>query len=106
MEIEVSVYQKKMQKYYNPEGQLLQYPPKRPMRILALIKIAERFDPSQKYTEKEVNEIVRSSLAFSDIELIRRELYQYKLMDRLRDGSAYWVEPDWKERYQEYIAEN
>ena len=102
MDVEVSVYRKRMEKYYDSDGRLLQYPPKRPMRILALIKITEQLDPSVRYTEKEVNEVIRASIAFGDIELIRRELYQYKLVDRLRDGSAYWVEPDWKERYQEY----
>ena len=102
MDVEVSVYRKRMEKYYDSDGRLLQYPPKRPMRILALIKITEQLDPSVRYTEKEVNEAIRASIAFGDIELIRREMYQYKLVDRLRDGSAYWVEPDWKERYQEY----
>lgn len=106
MEIDVSVYQKKLEKYYDSDGKLLQYPPKRPMRILALIRIAERLDPSRRYLEKEINEIIRDSIAFQDIELLRRELYQYKLVDRLRDGSAYWAEPDWKERYQEYTAKD
>ena len=45
-----------------------------------------------KYTEKEVNEIIRQNILFSDVELIRRELYQYKLIGRLRDGSEYWRE--------------
>ena len=105
MEIEVNVYRKKLEKYYDAEGKLLQYPPKKPMRILALIRIAERFDPSVRYTEKEVNEIIRSSIAFGDIELLRRELYQYRLTDRLRDGSAYWAEPGWRQQYQDYLAE-
>lgn len=106
MEIDVEVYRKKMEKYYDEEGRLIQYPPKKPMRILALIRIAEQFEPSRKYTEKEVNGIIQASIAFQDVELIRRELYQYKLTDRLRDGSSYWVEADWRERYQAYTAEN
>ena len=71
---------------------LTQYPSKRPMRILALTKIAEQFEASRKYTEKEVNEIIRTNIAFGDIELVRREMFQYRLIDRLRDGSAYWRE--------------
>lgn len=106
MENNMAVYRKKMEKYYSEEGRLLQYPPKKPMRILALTRIAERFEPSQKYTEREVNEIIKASIAFQDVELIRRELYQYKLTDRLRDGSSYWVEPDWRERYRDYLAED
>ena len=41
-----------------------------------------------------------------DIELIRREMYQYKLIGRLRDGSEYWVENDWRNVYAEYIRED
>lgn len=104
MEIEVGVYRRKLQKYYDADGKLLQYPPKRPMRILALLPIVEKLDPTARYTEKEINELIRSSIAFGDIELLRRELYQYKLVDRLRDGSAYWAEPDWREQYGEYLA--
>lgn len=86
-------YQKKLAAYYDSEGRLSQYPSKKPMRVLALTKIAECFDVERKYTEKEVNEIIRQSISFSDVELIRRELFQHKLIGRLRDGSQYWREP-------------
>ena len=105
MDLDINVYRKKLQKYYDAGGKLLQYPPKKPMRVLALLKIAGRLDPTARYTEKEVNEVIRDSIAFGDIELIRREMFQYKLVDRLRDGSAYWLEPDWRERYREYLME-
>ena len=48
-----AVYEKKMPAYYDSEGRLLQYPGKRPMRMLALTKIAECFEMEKKYTEKE-----------------------------------------------------
>jgi len=87
-----AIYEKKMPAYYDSEGRLLQYPSKRPMRMLALTKIAECFEMEKKYTEKEVNEIIRQNISFSDVELIRRELFQYKMIGRLRDGSEYWRE--------------
>lgn len=87
-------YEKKLKAYYDETGRLTQYPSKRPMRILALTKIAAQLEHMRKYTEKEVNEIIRANIAFGDIELIRREMYQYKLIDRLKDGSAYWREAD------------
>lgn len=96
-------YDKKLGNYYNVEGKLIQYPSKRPLRIIALVKIAGCFEADKKYTEKEVNEIIKSQIAFSDVELIRREMFQYKLIGRLRDGSQYWSEPDWKEQYGEYL---
>lgn len=97
-------YHKKLERYYDAEGKLIQYPSKKPLRIAALIKIAEKIDPDRKYTEKEINEVIRSSIAFNDIELIRREMFQYKLIGRLKDGSEYWAESDWRETYAEYIG--
>lgn len=85
-------YQKKMTNYYDSCGRLSQYPSKKPMRIIALTKIAACFECDRKYTEKEVNEIIKQNIAFSDIELIRREMFQLKLIGRLNDGSAYWRE--------------
>lgn len=62
------------------------------MRMIALRKIAECFDKDKKYTEKEVNEIIRQNISFSDFVLIRRELFDYRFLDRLSDGSQYWRE--------------
>lgn len=73
------------------------------MRIIVLIKIAEQIDMDRKYTEKEINEIIRQNIAFTDIELIRREMFQYRLIGRLRDGSEYWAEKDWRSTYEEMI---
>lgn len=98
-------YDKKLDHFCDPDGRLIQYPAKRPMRILALIRIAEQMDAGRKYTEKEINERIRQSIAFQDIELIRREMVQYRFLGRQRDGSEYWVENDWREVYAEYIRE-
>lgn len=103
MENTVQEYIKKLERYYDEDGKLLQYPSKKPMRIIALIKIAEKIDGSRKYTEKEINEIIRLSIAFGDIELVRREMFQYKLIGRLRDGSEYWAEGAWRQTYAEYM---
>lgn len=103
MEKSIEAYYKKLDNYYDSDERLIQYPSKRPMRIIALIKITEQIDANKKYTEKEINEIIRLNIAFDDIELIRREMYQYKFLGRLRDGSEYWVETDWRNAYAEYI---
>lgn len=106
MEKTVQIYNKKLDNYFDSNGKLLQYPSKRPMRIIVLIKIVEHMEANRKYTEKEVNEIIRLNISFGDIELIRREMYQYKLLGRLRDGSEYWVEANWRNAYAEYIRED
>lgn len=105
MEKEVIDYRTKLKRYYTEEGKLIQYPQKRPMRILALLRIAEQFHAGTQYTEKEVNELIKSSIAFNDVEMIRRELYEYRFLGRQRDGSSYWAEEKWRERYSEYLQE-
>lgn len=103
MEKDMEQYIEKLRRYYDSDNRLTQYPSKKPMRILALIQIALKISPERKYTEKEVNRIIRDSITFSDIELIRREMFQYRLIGRLRDGSEYWSEPDWKTKYEAYL---
>lgn len=103
MEKDMEQYIEKLRRYYDSDNRLTQYPSKKPMRILALIQIALKISPERKYTEKEINQIIRDSIAFSDIELIRREMFQYRLIGRLRDGSEYWSEPDWKTKYEAYL---
>ncbi|MDE5746226.1 MAG: DUF2087 domain-containing protein, partial [Acetatifactor sp.] len=87
MNEDIELYREKLKRYCDSEDKLTQYPSKKPLRILALIRIVQKFDATRKYTEKEVNQIIRDSITFSDIELIRREMFQYRLIGRLKDGS-------------------
>lgn len=101
----MAAYREKLRRYYESEGKLIQYPQKRPMRILALLNIAQQFEAGRTYAEKEVNEIIKNSIRFNDVELVRRELFEYRLLGRHRDGSAYWLEESWRERYSEYMED-
>lgn len=96
-EIDIEKYSKKLQNYYDEEGLLIQYPTKRPMRVIALERIAAKFEFEKKYTEKQINETIMNCIDFSDVELIRRELFQYGMINRLRDGSEYWLNSGWNE---------
>lgn len=82
--------EKKLSVFYDLAGRLKQYPVKKSLRIIALERIAECFETGRKYTEKEVNEIILSNIAFSDYATIRREMFEQKLINRLSDGSEYW----------------
>lgn len=83
-------YIKKAERYFDDNGLLTQYPSKRPVREIVLERIAEKLVVDKDYTEKEVNRIIQEQISFSDIELIRRELYEYGFIGRERDGSRYW----------------
>lgn len=83
--------EKYLKKYfeYGLDGPLSKFPLKEKRKIIVLTNIIKRFDSTKKYTEKEVNEILKK--IYPDYVTIRRYLIEYGFMDRLDDGSEYWV---------------
>jgi hypothetical protein len=82
----------KFLKKYFPEGTdgpLSEFPVKEKRKIAILRNLIKRFDKERKYTEKEVNEILKN--AYHDYVTLRRYLIEYGFMDRIKDGSSYWV---------------
>lgn len=74
---------------HGSNGPLESFPPKEKKRIVILRHILKQFDPDKKYTEKEVNIILKSY--YDDYVLLRRYFIEYGFLDRTQDGSAYWV---------------
>lgn len=77
---------------YFPEGldgRLKEFPKKEKRKIIILKHIIKRFAVNKRYTEGEVNDILEE--IYSDYVTIRRYLIEYGFMDRLRDGSEYWI---------------
>ena len=83
-------YSKTAGNYFDETGRLKQYPAKKPVREIVLQRFADLFEHGRNYSEKEVNQIIREQIAFSDIELIRRELIDHAFLNRERDGTRYW----------------
>lgn len=82
----------KVLNHYFPEdleGRLKEFPKKEKRKIIILKHIIKKFDADKKYTEKEINSILEE--IYSDYVTIRRYLIEYGFMDRLRDGSQYWI---------------
>jgi hypothetical protein len=65
---------------------LVSIPASRKKRVVVLRQLAERFDGSKRYEEREVNEILR--VHHEDVATLRRELVGYGLLRR-REG-RYW----------------
>lgn len=78
------------------EGRLRQWPSKRSIQLMALDYLAAQFTPGQVYTEHEVNTLLAEWHTFGDAALLRRELYERGLLNREKDGSAYWAAPNTK----------
>lgn len=71
------------------QGSLDSFPLKEKKRIVILQHILKSFATNRKYTEKEVNTILKP--IYEDYALLRRLLIEYGFMARVQDGSAYWV---------------
>jgi hypothetical protein len=76
-------------KYFDSNGTLNQFPRKEKQKIVILREIAKRFNPESRYSEKEVNNVLK--VIYQDFVLLRRYLVEYGLLDRKSDGSKYWL---------------
>jgi hypothetical protein len=72
-----------------PEGPLSRFPTKEKRKIVILRHLITRFQVGKRYTEKEINTLLKE--AFHDYVTLRRYMIEYGFMDREEDGSAYWV---------------
>ncbi len=68
---------------------LREFPSKQKRQHIVLNIILNQFEKGRKYTEKEVNDILCE--IYPDYVTLRRSLIDYKLMDRTRNCSEYWV---------------
>ncbi|MFC4597856.1 DUF2087 domain-containing protein [Cohnella hongkongensis] len=70
-------------------GRLAKFDLKEKHKLIVLAEIAKRFESGRTYKEKEVNEILLT--AYEDYAVLRRYLIEYGFMERLPDGSQYWL---------------
>ncbi|MDP3387563.1 MAG: DUF2087 domain-containing protein [Eubacteriales bacterium] len=76
-------------KNYIKDGKVSTFPSKEKRKVIILEYVISRFDPNQSYSEKQVNEIIKSTI--DDYATVRRYLIDYGFMKRNNDGSEYWV---------------
>jgi hypothetical protein len=66
------------------------FPKKEKQKVILLQFIIKLFNTNIKYTEREINDILKP--IYGDYVILRRYLVDYKLLNRLDDGKSYWVE--------------
>ncbi|GIO12632.1 transcriptional regulator [Cohnella xylanilytica] len=71
------------------DGPLSEFPRKEKRKIVILRHLARQFEENRKYTEKEVNEILKAR--YPDFVTLRRYMIEYGFLDRQPDGSRYWL---------------
>jgi len=78
------------------------FPPKEKRKYILLCMMVHLFDEHKKYTEIEINEIIKP--IYHDYVTIRRYLVEYQFLNRLNDGSEYWLVAN-KKDYLIYIED-
>jgi hypothetical protein len=73
-------------------GRLTRWPHKFSVQRLAMWALWTRFDGARRYSEREVNEILKAWTIYGDHVTPRRELIEMKLLGREADCSVYWKE--------------
>jgi hypothetical protein len=74
--------------YLNPDGTIKTFPLQAAKRQIVLEYLLRAFTVGAKYTEKEVNMILKQF--HPDTAALRRYLVDASMLDRERDGSRYW----------------
>lgn len=83
---------KELKNFLDRDGRLIQYPSKIKHKNAALLYLASKFEPDVKYSEKQVNEILKLWHTFDDWAMLRRDLYDKCFLGREKDNSFYWLE--------------
>ncbi|AOY74639.1 DUF2087 domain-containing protein [Clostridium formicaceticum] len=65
------------------------FPKKEKKKIVILTKISEQLEHGKRYTEKELNQILKE--IYDDYVVIRRYLVDYGFMERTNDCKEYWL---------------
>lgn len=82
---------------------LKSFSPNEKKKVVILGKIAEQFEYGKKYSECEVNKILKP--IYDDYMTIRRYLIMYGFMERTRDGRQYWL-TNWEEEEMKPIIDH
>ena len=90
--------------FLDGDGRVKQLPVPNRTKIPVLEYLAGKFEPGRTYTEKEVNAILSAWHTFGDYYILRRLLIDHGMLERVPDGSRYWVneqrgkeKPTWTE---------
>lgn len=94
--------QEKILKKLFPHGtdkELATFDVKEKSKLVVLRQLVKRFEGDCIYSEKQVNEIIKTANA--DFATIRRYFIEYGFMDRKPDGSEYWLKRSVGEKEEE-----
>ena len=88
---QIEQFRTKTLRTFMPDGRITAIPTKRRARVVILIEVLKALDADKVYEEKELNGILGDF--HPDFALLRRELIDYRLLERNSHTGQYWVNP-------------
>lgn len=80
----------KLARYFDADGVLKSWPARTNHQSLAMWVMWSRLPPRQQFSEIQISEMLDLWHGFGDRALLRRSMVDGKLVERTRDGRAYW----------------
>jgi hypothetical protein len=87
---DLSAHTAKALTQFDADGRLHKWPHKFAVQRIAMWALWMRFDAKKRYTEKEVNSVLKAWHSYGDHVTLRRELVNMNLLARKSDCSEYW----------------
>ncbi len=88
-EVDMDAYDRKViNTFCDSDGRIRQFPAQRKKFEAILRYVLKAFEPGVRYSEKQVNEILKNYS--DDVASLRRGFIDYKMMQRETGGSEYW----------------
>ena len=85
---------RELRPFMDEQGRLKQWPTKQKTQRMAIANLAAHFEPGRIYNEAQVNELLNEWHTFEDWALLRRVMFDWRVLDRESDGSRYWLRED------------
>lgn len=79
----------RVKRCFSPEGRLLRWPSRREDQVLALWGLWAQIPSRRDFTEQEISQTLKTLHDFGDHALLRRELFETRLVSRTPDCRAY-----------------
>ncbi|MDD6189414.1 MAG: DUF2087 domain-containing protein [Clostridiales bacterium] len=80
--------------YLDANGRITKMPSKKKKKLYVLSYLADRIPADREFTEKEFNELLNNLHTFGDAATLRREMYDYFLVNRRQNGILYTLNKD------------
>jgi hypothetical protein len=79
----------KTARHFDEEGRLVRWPGKRGLQEICLWFLWSKIPAGREFNERQISELLNTLHLFGDAAMLRRDLFDFGLVQRTRDGREY-----------------